>query len=144
MSKIKFGLVPPMRGADCDGLIDFSIKADKLNFDSLWFPDHLAFIAPSPAFEAWTIAAAVAKVTKNITIGTTSDPHRNHPAVFAQRLATVDHISKGRVALGLGVGESTSRRSTLFNRYGILSRIYSKRNITRIKSTTWYCKNKNA
>ena len=106
MSKIKFGLVPPMPGADCDGLIDFSIKADKLNFDSLWFPDHLAFIAPSPAFEAWTIAAAVAKLTKNITIGTTSDPHRNHPAVFAQRLATVDHISKGRVALGLGVGES--------------------------------------
>ena len=33
MSKIKFGLVPPMPGADCDGLIDFSIKADKLNFD---------------------------------------------------------------------------------------------------------------
>ena len=66
MSKIKFGLVPPMPGADCDGLIDFSIKADKLNFDSLWFPDHLAFIAPSPAFEAWTIAAAVAKLTKNI------------------------------------------------------------------------------
>ena len=106
MSNIKFGLVPPMPGANCDELINFSIKADEMGFDSLWFPDHLAFIAPSPAFEAWTIAAVVAKLTKNITIGTTSDPHRNHPAVFAQRLATVDHISKGRVSLGLGVGES--------------------------------------
>ena len=106
MNKIKFGLVPPMPGADCEGLIDFSIKADKLGFDSLWFPDHLAFIAPSPAYEAWTIASAIAKLTDNILIGTTSDPHRNHPAVFAQRLATVDHLSKGRVALGLGVGES--------------------------------------
>ena len=106
MNKVKFGLVPPMPGADCQGLVDFSIKADNMGFDSLWFPDHLAFIAPSPAYEAWTIAAAVAQQTKNILIGTTSDPHRNHPAVFAQRLATVDHLSKGRVALGLGVGES--------------------------------------
>ena len=106
MNKIKFGLVPPMPGADSKGLIDFCIKADKLGFDSLRFPAHLAFIAPSPAYEAWTIAASIAQLTENITIGATSDPHRNHPAVFAQRLATVDHLSKGRVALGLGVGES--------------------------------------
>ena len=106
MSKIKFGLVPPMPGADADGLVDFSVKADKLGFDSLWLPDHLSFISPHPAFEAWTIAAAIAVKTKNITIGATSDPHRNHPAVLAQRLATVDHLSKGRVALALGVGES--------------------------------------
>ena len=106
MNKIKFGLVPPMPGADSQGLIEFCIKADQMGFDSLWFPDHLAFIAPSPAYEAWTIAASIAQLTQNIIIGSTSDPHRNHPAVFAQRLATVDHISKGRVALGLGVGES--------------------------------------
>ena len=66
MNKVKFGLVPPMPGADCQGLVDFSIKADNMGFDSLWFPDHLAFIAPSPAYEAWTIAAAVAQQTKNI------------------------------------------------------------------------------
>ena len=106
MSKVKFGLVPPMPGADANGLLNFSVKADDLGFDSLWDPDHLAFIAPHPAFEAWTIAAAVAAQTKNITLGATSDPHRNHPAVFAQRLATIDHISKGRAALALGVGES--------------------------------------
>ena len=106
MSKIKFGLVPPMHGEDEDGLVGFSVKADKLGFDSLWLPDHLSFISPHPAFEAWTIAAAIAVQTKNITIGATSDPHRNHPAVLAQRLATVDHLSKGRTALALGVGES--------------------------------------
>jgi alkanesulfonate monooxygenase SsuD/methylene tetrahydromethanopterin reductase-like flavin-dependent oxidoreductase (luciferase family) len=44
--------------------------------------------------------------TKNISLGTVSDPHRMHPAVFAQRLATIDHLSKGRVCLTLGVGES--------------------------------------
>ena len=33
-------------------------------------------------------------------------PFRMHPAVMAQRLATIDQISQGRVNLALGVGES--------------------------------------
>lgn len=104
---IKFGLSAPMPGADVNGLIDFSIKADKLGFDTIWYPDHLLFVAPGAiAPEAWTVAAAAAPQTTNIQLGTVSDPHRMHPAVFAQRLATVDQLSKGRTVLTLGVGES--------------------------------------
>ena len=32
---IKFGLAAPMPGADLDGLIDFSVKADELGFDGV-------------------------------------------------------------------------------------------------------------
>ncbi|MEX1000442.1 MAG: LLM class flavin-dependent oxidoreductase [Thermodesulfobacteriota bacterium] len=103
---IKFGLAAPMPGADLDGLIDFSVKADELGFDGVWFPDHVVFVSPTEAHEAWTVATAAAMKTSNISLGTVSDPHRMHPAVFAQRLATIDHISKGRVKLTLGVGES--------------------------------------
>ncbi len=108
MSKdIKFGLSAPMPGADIDGLIEFSIKADRLGFDTVWYPDHLVFVAPGAiAPEAWTVATAAALKTKDIRLGTVSDPHRMHPAVFAQRLATIDQISKGRVLLTLGVGEA--------------------------------------
>lgn len=104
---IKFGLSAPMPGADVQGLIDFSIKADNLGFDTIWYPDHLLFVAPGAiAPEAWTVAAAAAPQTNNIQLGTVSDPHRMHPAVFAQRLATIDQLSKGRTVLTLGVGES--------------------------------------
>jgi len=104
---IKFGLSAPMPGADVNGLIEFSIKADQLGFDTIWYPDHIVFVAPGAiAPEAWTVAAAAAPQTKNIQLGTVSDPHRMHPAVFAQRLATVDQLSKGRTVLTLGVGES--------------------------------------
>ena len=104
---IKFGLSAPMPGADVNGLIEFSIKADKLGFDTIWYPDHLLFVAPGAiAPEAWTVAAAAAPQTTNIQLGTVSDPHRMHPSVFAQRLATVDQLSKGRTVLTLGVGES--------------------------------------
>ncbi|MGH7808082.1 MAG: LLM class flavin-dependent oxidoreductase [Thermodesulfobacteriota bacterium] len=104
--EIKFGLSAPMPGADLDGLLKFSAQADKLGFDSVWYPDHVVFVSPTEAHEAWTVATAAALKTKNISLGTVSDPHRMHPAVFAQRLATIDHISKGRVSLTLGVGES--------------------------------------
>ncbi len=103
---IKFGLSAPMPGADLNGLLDFSVKADQLGFDTVWFPDHVVFVSPTEAHEAWTIATAAAMKTTNINLGTVSDPHRMHPAVFAQRLASIDHISKGRVTLTLGVGES--------------------------------------
>ena len=103
---IKFGLSAPMPGADMDGLLKFSVMADKLGFDTVWYPDHVVFVSPTEAHEAWTIATAAAMKTKNISLGTVSDPHRMHPAVFAQRLASIDHISKGRVTLTLGVGES--------------------------------------
>jgi alkanesulfonate monooxygenase SsuD/methylene tetrahydromethanopterin reductase-like flavin-dependent oxidoreductase (luciferase family) len=59
----------------------------------------VVFVSPTEAHEAWTIATAAAMLTKNIKLGTVSDPHRMHPAVFAQRLASIDHISKGRVTL---------------------------------------------
>ena len=96
-----------MPGADVDGLVDFSVKADKLGFDTIWYPDHLLFVAPQAiAPEAWTVASAAAMKTETIALGTVSDPHRMHPAVFAQRLATVDQLSRGRTVLCLGVGES--------------------------------------
>ena len=103
---IRFGLSAPMPGADLDGLINFSIKADELGFDTVWYPDHVVFVSPTEAHEAWTVATAAAMKTSNISLGTVSDPHRMHPAVFAQRLASIDHVSKGRVTLTLGVGES--------------------------------------
>lgn len=77
-----------------------------MGFDSMWFPDHISYPDLTPAPDPWTIIPAAAMKTKRIVFGTAvTDPHRHHPAVFAQRLATIDQLSKGRVILGLGSGE---------------------------------------
>ena len=81
-------------------------RADALGFDSLWAWDHLLGIGAGgrqSVFEAWTTVAAWASITRQATIGllVCANTFRN-PGLVAKSAVTVDHISGGRFALGLG------------------------------------------
>jgi alkanesulfonate monooxygenase SsuD/methylene tetrahydromethanopterin reductase-like flavin-dependent oxidoreductase (luciferase family) len=82
---------------------------EDLGFDSVWLADHFVnYMQPAaPWFESWTLLAALANQTSRIRIGTlvSSIPLRN-PAVLARQALTVDHISQGRLELGVGAGAS--------------------------------------
>jgi len=62
---------------------------EEAGFDSLWIPDHILFLPPGIVPEAWSTLAAVAVVTTKVILGTcVTGPHRYHPAVLAQKVAT--------------------------------------------------------
>lgn len=104
---VKFGSLLPIPTTPVDNLTKIAKVNEEAGFDSIWAPDHLLFVPPGTVPEAWTILTAVAIATKRVTVGTcVTDPHRYHPAVLAQRIATVDQVSAGRVILGLGAGEA--------------------------------------
>lgn len=80
---------------------------DELGFDSIWDCDHL--IQPSrptgPYFEAWTLLAALATVTRRARIGVlVSSNTFRHPVLLAKQAITIDHIANGRLDVGFGAG----------------------------------------
>ena len=80
---------------------------EHLGYESAWLCDHL--IQPSrpegPYFEAWSLLAGLAAVTEKIRVGilVTCNTFR-YPQVVAKMAVTVDHISNGRLEVGLGAG----------------------------------------
>lgn len=89
------------------GLIEYGVRMEELGFESLWAWDHtLLGVDPNfPILEALTILTAVAARTSRIKVGTgiLVMPMRN-PVLLAKELATIDHISDGRLLVGAAVG----------------------------------------
>jgi alkanesulfonate monooxygenase SsuD/methylene tetrahydromethanopterin reductase-like flavin-dependent oxidoreductase (luciferase family) len=75
--------------------------------DALFRSDHYrgGLREPGASLDAWTTLAGLATVTSRLRLGTLVSPGTfRHPSVLARMATTVDHVSGGRVELGLGAG----------------------------------------
>ena len=115
----RFGLFLSQANKSLARVYDEFQMAEDLGFDHAWLVDHLVDTdgpPEHPCLEAWTLLAAIAARTKRIRLGVlvTSNTFR-HPAVLLKEAVTVDHISGGRLILGLGSGWHDDEH----RRYGI-------------------------
>ena len=79
-------------------VVNLAVLADKAGFDQAWFPSDTFM------YNAWSIIAAVAENTDNISVGANgTEPYAISPAEIAVFMATLDHLSQGRVAIGFGM-----------------------------------------
>lgn len=99
----------PPHHANWSEYLELWTAADQIEvFDSAWNWDHFYPLAPpydGPNLEGWTMLAALAQATSRIRIGCmVNGMHHRHPAVTANMIATLDHISNGRFDFGIGAG----------------------------------------
>jgi G6PDH family F420-dependent oxidoreductase len=91
-------------------LVDYAAKAEAAGFDFLVSSDHYSpwLTEQGHAPYAWTVLGAVAHATSTVELMTyvTCPTVRYHPAVVAQKAATLQLLSDGRFTLGVGSGEN--------------------------------------
>jgi len=103
---IKVGVLLWPQTATWGPLRDAAVRADRAGLDSLWTWDHLmAIVGPweQPILEGWATLAALGALTEHATLGLMvgANTFRN-PGLTAKLATTLDHVSGGRVVLGIG------------------------------------------
>lgn len=107
------GLMYPVPYASIEEAVELTVISEELGFDSVWGNDHIAtqryvqdhFPTPPNFFDPLGYLAFCAAKTKTIRLATCILvlPFR-HPVVAAKQLATLDHLSNGRLVVGMGIG----------------------------------------
>ena len=91
-------------------LVGYAAAAERAGFDFEVMSDHYSpwLDEQGHAAYAWSMLGAVSQVTERVELMTyvTCPTVRYHPAVVAQKAATVGVLTEGRFTLGLGAGEN--------------------------------------
>jgi alkanesulfonate monooxygenase SsuD/methylene tetrahydromethanopterin reductase-like flavin-dependent oxidoreductase (luciferase family) len=99
---ITIGLPNTVAGVTLDSLLEWSGRAEARDFPGVASLDRLVY----PGYEALVSLAAAAAVTERVRLSTQVllAPWRLNAAVVAKQVATVQHLSGGRMVLGIGLG----------------------------------------
>jgi F420-dependent oxidoreductase-like protein len=100
-------MIEGQEGVTWDDWVRLAGLAERHGFDGLFRSDHYTAIIrqEAGALDAWATLAGLAPLTQRIRLGTLVSPATfRHPSVLARIAVTVDHISRGRVEVGMGSG----------------------------------------
>ena len=103
---VTFGAVG--QGRDPRGLGELARLAEDCGWDAIFLEDYLVYQGDSsqPTYDPWICLAAMAAATSTIRIGTTVTPvPRRRPWKLAAEAVALDHLSTGRLILGVGIGD---------------------------------------
>jgi hypothetical protein len=107
---MKYGFV--IEGGDAIAIAELTHEAEAAGWDGVFIADAIDIGIPNsppfPWFDPWIVLAAMAMRTERIRIGTLITPvPRRRPWKLARETTTLDHLSKGRLIFGAGLGAAT-------------------------------------
>ena len=101
-------MIEGQEGVTWDQWRALATTAEEHGFEALFRSDHYQSLdgsAPQGSLDAWATINALATITSTIRLGTLVSPATfRHPSTLAREVVTADHVSNGRVELGLGAG----------------------------------------
>lgn len=106
---MKFGITFPNFGpyGDVAVLVDLAERAEAAGWDGIFVWDHIQ-VDPewgAPFVDPWIAMSAMAVATTRIALGPMVTPvSRRRPAQLARQTVSLDHLSGGRLVLGVGLG----------------------------------------
>jgi alkanesulfonate monooxygenase SsuD/methylene tetrahydromethanopterin reductase-like flavin-dependent oxidoreductase (luciferase family) len=120
MVDLHFGIVIPNFGNCCGSAIelsDLAFIAENSGWDGFFVFDHIHYTEDGrvPMVDPWVALAAIAMNTKRIRLGTLVTPiARRRPWKLARETISIDHLSAGRLILGVGLGDPIGEDFTCF------------------------------
>ena len=101
--------IEPQQGTSYDDVCALAQATESHGFDGFFTSDHYLAMGDSDGLpgplDAWTTLAGLARDTSSLRIGTLVTPATfRHAGSFAIQAAQVDHMSNGRIEIGLGAG----------------------------------------
>ena len=101
-------MVEGQEGVTWDDWVALARACEEYGYEALFRSDHYGPVVSEEergSLDAWTTLAGLAAVTSTLRLGTLVSPATfRHPSVLAKSAVTVDHISGGRVEVGMGAG----------------------------------------
>lgn len=106
---MRFALNAPNFGpyADVAAMVELARVAEQSGWDGLFVWDHVTWqrSQPQPIADPWVLLTAIALATTRLRLGTMVTPvARRRPTKLARETTTLDHVSNGRLTLGVGLG----------------------------------------
>jgi alkanesulfonate monooxygenase SsuD/methylene tetrahydromethanopterin reductase-like flavin-dependent oxidoreductase (luciferase family) len=98
-------------------LIELATSVERAGWDAFFLWDHMHLVRDLAldVFDPWVTLGAVARETERVRVGTMVTPvPRRRPWKLAKEVVTVDHLSGGRITLGVGLGEPAADEFAAF------------------------------
>ena len=108
--------LPPFGSfGDVHALVELAVAAEDAGWDGFFLWDHILYEADVPFVDSWIALTAIASATSRIRLGPLVTPlPRRRPWKVARESVTLDHLSRGRLTLGVGLGIDFWREFSAF------------------------------